>query len=118
MGAIRRAPRSRLRPSTGVTKRYTSIHPSLPRRRLITCRAIYNSRALEFVTGSGSSIGLPDLRAGRVIELQGLGLRFSGLYYITQATTASVAVDTSPLSRSGGRPSDEPELARSASRAD
>jgi phage protein D len=49
-------------------------------------RAIYNDRALQFVTGNGSSIGLPDLRAGRVIELQGLGPRFSGLYYITQST--------------------------------
>jgi phage protein D len=49
-------------------------------------RAIYNDRALEFVTGSGASIGLPDLRAGRVIELDGLGPRFSGLYYITQST--------------------------------
>ncbi|CAG1003580.1 hypothetical protein MYXO_03218 [Myxococcaceae bacterium] len=49
-------------------------------------RAIYNQRALQLVTGSGSSIGLPDLRAGRVIELQGLGPRFSGLYYLTQTT--------------------------------
>lgn len=49
-------------------------------------RAIYNQRALELVTGSGSCIGLPDVRAGRVIELQGLGPRFSGLYYILQST--------------------------------
>ena len=49
-------------------------------------RAIYNARALEFVTGKGSSIGLPDLRAGRAINLEGLGTRFSGDYYITQAT--------------------------------
>jgi phage protein D len=49
-------------------------------------RAVYNQRALQLVTGSGSTIGLPDLRAGRVIELDGLGPRFSGLYYVTQAT--------------------------------
>jgi uncharacterized protein len=49
-------------------------------------RAIYNDRALEFVTGSGSSVGLPDLRAGRWIELEGLGPRFSLSYYITQST--------------------------------
>jgi phage protein D len=49
-------------------------------------RAIYNERALQLVTGSGSTIGLPDLRAGHVIELDGLGPRFSGLYYVTQAT--------------------------------
>jgi uncharacterized protein len=49
-------------------------------------RALYNQRALQLVTGSGSTIGLPDLRAGRVIELDGLGPRFSGLYYVTQTT--------------------------------
>jgi phage protein D len=48
-------------------------------------RAIYNERALEFVTGSGSSMGTPELRAGRVVELLGLGPRFSGLYYLTQS---------------------------------
>jgi uncharacterized protein len=49
-------------------------------------RAIYNQRALQLVTGSGSSIGLPDLRPGRVIELDGFGPRFNGLYYVIQAT--------------------------------
>jgi phage protein D len=47
-------------------------------------RAIYNDRALEFLTGQGSSIGLPDLQAGRTVDLQGLG-RFSGTYYVTRA---------------------------------
>ena len=51
-------------------------------------RAIYNEHAQGFVTGSGASIGLPDIRAGRLIELAGLGPRFSGLYYVTQATHA------------------------------
>ena len=49
-------------------------------------KAIYNDRALEFVTGNGASIGLPDLRAGRVITITGLGRRFDGDYYLTQAT--------------------------------
>jgi uncharacterized protein len=49
-------------------------------------QAIYNERALQLVTGSGSTIGLPYLRAGRVVELAGLGPRFSGLYYVTKAT--------------------------------
>jgi phage protein D len=49
-------------------------------------RAICSERALQLVTGNGSTIGLPDLRAGSVIELEGLGPRFSGLYYISQAT--------------------------------
>ncbi len=49
-------------------------------------RAIYNQRALQLVTGSGSTIGTPDLRAGAVIELDGLGPRFNGPYYVTQTT--------------------------------
>jgi uncharacterized protein len=49
-------------------------------------RALYNERASTFVTGRGSTIGLPGLRAGRVIELHGLGPRFSGEYYVTAAT--------------------------------
>jgi phage protein D len=48
-------------------------------------RAIYTKRALEFVTGSGTALGLPELKAGRVVRLLGLG-RFSGRYYVTQST--------------------------------
>lgn len=48
-------------------------------------RAIYNERAMEFLTGSGSTIGVPDLRAGQTIELQGLGF-FSGNYCVDEAT--------------------------------
>lgn len=49
-------------------------------------RAIYNDRALNFVTGSGVTIGLPDLRAGHMVTLEGIGPRFSGQYYVTQTT--------------------------------
>lgn len=38
------------------------------------------------LTGSGSSIGDLRLKAGRVVELQGLGEQFSGLYRVTTAT--------------------------------
>lgn len=46
----------------------------------------YQKQSLTFVAGSGSSIGLPALRAGQVIRLEGLGPRFSGNYYIRQVT--------------------------------
>lgn len=49
-------------------------------------RAIYNERAMKLVTGNASTIGIPDLRAGCVVELKGLGPRFSGLYYVDEAT--------------------------------
>lgn len=38
------------------------------------------------LTGSGSTIGNPDIKPGKVINLIGLGSQFSGLYRITSAT--------------------------------
>jgi len=38
------------------------------------------------LTGSGSTIGNPQIKAGKVINLIGLGSQFSGLYRITSAT--------------------------------
>lgn len=46
----------------------------------------FNDMAIAFITGEGTAIGNPDIRAGRVIELIGLGKRFSGSYYVTSAT--------------------------------
>ncbi len=45
--------------------------------------------AKEMVKGNGSTIGLPDLRAGSIIEMDGMGERFSGTYFVT-ATTHSI----------------------------
>jgi uncharacterized protein len=44
--------------------------------------ALLRERSYEFLTGMGQVIGLPDLRPGDNVELQGLGKRFSGLYYV------------------------------------
>jgi phage protein D len=48
-------------------------------------RSLLRERAYEFITGSARVIGLPDLRAGDNVELQNLGKRFSGTYYVTKA---------------------------------
>ena len=42
--------------------------------------------ALEYISGEGTCIGRTDLRAGKVIKLQGIGQRFSGNYYVTSTT--------------------------------
>jgi uncharacterized protein len=42
--------------------------------------------AKDMIKGSGSTLGLPDLRAGRAIYLDGLGKRFSGRYFVTATT--------------------------------
>ena len=44
------------------------------------------TRTNEKMTGSGSTIGNPRIRAGTVICLTELGLRFGGLYRVTSAT--------------------------------
>lgn len=38
------------------------------------------------VVASGVTVGLPDLRAGRKVQIEGLGDRYSGTYYITSTT--------------------------------
>jgi phage protein D len=66
------------------------------REEIVTDRPIYNesqAKALardllknqlkEMVKGSGATIGLPDLRAGRKTFIAGLGARFSGTYFVT-----------------------------------
>jgi phage protein D len=40
--------------------------------------------AKGMVTASGSIVGLPDLRAGSVIVIDGVGTRFSGRYFVTK----------------------------------
>jgi phage protein D len=45
-----------------------------------------NRQLREMVTASGSTVGLPLLRAGRKVEIEKLGLRYSGIYYVTSTT--------------------------------
>lgn len=40
----------------------------------------------DFITGSGSVVGLPELRSGSQVYLWGLGKRFSGRYFVTGTT--------------------------------
>lgn len=40
--------------------------------------------AMTLITGSGSSVGLPQLRAGHVVTMKGLGARFDGKYRLTK----------------------------------
>lgn len=49
-------------------------------------KALFNERVLQLVTGRGACIGMPKIRAGEVVELGGLGRRYSGAYFVTQST--------------------------------
>jgi uncharacterized protein len=55
---------------------------SAPRVLLRKLLASLNQR----LTGSGSTIGDPRIRAGTVLRLEGLGQQFGGLYRVTSAT--------------------------------
>jgi len=43
----------------------------------------FNEMALTYITGEGVCVGRTDLRAGKVLQITGVGKRFSGLYYVT-----------------------------------
>ncbi len=49
-------------------------------------KALFNERTLRLVGGSGACVGAPAVRAGAVVEIGGIGPRFSGGYYVTQST--------------------------------
>ena len=49
-------------------------------------KAALNERAKKFLTGEGETIGLPDIRPDRSVELANLGSPFSKIYYIQQST--------------------------------
>jgi hypothetical protein len=68
--------------SQSVFKIRTNSPATAVKEALVELLERLNSR----LTGSGSAVGNPEIRAGRVIDLQGLGERFSGLYRITSAT--------------------------------
>ena len=48
--------------------------------------AILTDRSNDAVKATGTTVGLPDLRAGVNVQIQGLGPRFSGRYFVTETT--------------------------------
>ncbi len=49
-------------------------------------RGILADKLKDLITGRGSTVGLPDLRAGRVVVINGLGARYNGRYLVTEST--------------------------------
>jgi len=49
-------------------------------------KAILKNITGTLITGTGNCIGMPELRAGKTIKLEGLGPRFSGVYILTGTT--------------------------------
>lgn len=59
-------------------------------------QSIFDSLAMEYVTGTVAVKGQPELRAGDVVELKGFGSRFSGKYLVQGAEHAYAADGSSP----------------------
>jgi uncharacterized protein len=49
-------------------------------------RALLRNRHVEMVKATGRTIGLPRLRAGTLVDIEGVGARLSGTYYVTKTT--------------------------------
>jgi uncharacterized protein len=70
-------------------------------------------RLQKLVEASGTTIGLPNLRAGQKVQIDGVGRRFNGIYFLTKTThtindsgytTKFTAHRERPLARDAGRP--------------
>ena len=51
---------------------------------LIAAKNIYLEKAMAYVTGQASTIGLPDIRAGEAVQLEGLGEKLNGKYFLSK----------------------------------
>jgi phage protein D len=60
------------------------VHSEREARQVAT--AILRDRTKEIVKASGTCVGLPDLRAGRRVMIEGVGARFDGSYFVTDST--------------------------------
>ena len=49
-------------------------------------RAMLTDQLKELVSVSGTCVGLPDLRAGQKIQIEGIGARLSGTYFVTSTS--------------------------------
>jgi phage protein D len=49
-------------------------------------RALLMDRSAQIVTAHGKTVGLPALRAGTLVNVQGIGARLSGTYFVTKST--------------------------------
>lgn len=54
---------------------------------------LFQSGLLNYITGEGTCIGYPNLRAGKVIEIAGVGKKFGGLYYLLTVEHSYSATD-------------------------
>ena len=70
----------------GQTSEVLSMQPTMTQAEADQmAQAALNKKALTLIEGEGRCLGNTALRAGIVIEIAGVGKRFSGQYYVTSA---------------------------------
>jgi len=80
-------------------------------------RAHFNRLSMNFITGEGKALGDPVIKAGAVINMEGLGDKFTGSYYVVRAThifnasgySTSFDVKKNSLGRPAPPPSEQEE---------
>ena len=78
--------RQNLKPTQSESSHYIIEEPVTP---VSAPRIIFRElipRLNQRLTGSGSTVGDPRIRAGAVLQLEGVGEQFGGLYRVTSAT--------------------------------
>jgi uncharacterized protein len=71
------------RPREEVTVNEPQFTPEQAERRAV---AMMDEKLKQLVEATGTTIGLPDLRAGQHVRIVGLGARFSGTYFVIKTT--------------------------------
>lgn len=71
------------RPREEVTVNEPQFTPEQAERRAV---AIVSERLKQLVEANGTTIGLPNLRAGQRVRIRNLGARFSGTYFVVKTT--------------------------------
>jgi uncharacterized protein len=64
----------------------TSCPVQTPQEARTVATEALERNAKEMLTATGSTVGLPDLRAGSVVHIDGVGARYSGRYFVTGTT--------------------------------
>jgi phage protein D len=64
----------------------TTVPVSSPQEARTLATETLERIAKEMLKGKGATVGLPDLRAGSIVKIGGLGKRYSGRYFVTATT--------------------------------
>ena len=71
------------RPREEVTVNEPQFTPEQAERRAV---ALMEEKLKQLVEATGTTVGLPDLRAGQRVRIVGVGARFSGTYFVIKST--------------------------------